>query len=397
MTNRDVAVIVVAAGRGERLGHDLPKAFVSLNGQSLLAHALEVVAPISTLAQLIVAVPEGYQAQAQQLIATALKCTQAGGQIQVDVVVGGATRQQSIKNALSSLASTTQIALVHDAARALQPTDVFNRVIDRVRQTGNGVIPVEEVVDTIKRIDGNLVLETIDRNTLRKAQTPQGFVASELVAAYDGASVEHTDDASLWQAAGGAVEFVAGDSAGLKITVATDLANLSEAANSADGFRTGIGTDTHRFTEDPTKKLYLGTVEWTGERGLEGHSDGDAVSHAIVDALLSAAGLGDIGSQFGVDRPEFAGANGEVFLRGTVALLRQHGFETGNVSVQIIGNRPKVAPHRQRVEAALADILGCPVSLTATTTDGLGFLGNSEGVAAVASALVRPAKGRLNA
>jgi 2-C-methyl-D-erythritol 4-phosphate cytidylyltransferase/2-C-methyl-D-erythritol 2,4-cyclodiphosphate synthase len=397
MTNRDVAVIVVAAGRGERLGQDLPKAFVSLNGQSLLAHALDVITPISTLTQLIVAVPEGYQSQAQQLVATALKNTQAGGQIQVDVVVGGPTRQQSIKNALSALASMAQIVLVHDAARALQPTDVFNRVIDRVRQTGNGVIPVEEVVDTIKRIDGNLVLETIDRNTLRKAQTPQGFVASELVAAYAAANVEHTDDASLWQAGGGTVEYVAGDSAGLKITVATDLTTLSEAANSADGFRTGIGTDTHRFTEDPTKKLYLGTVEWSGERGLDGHSDGDAVSHAIVDALLSAAGLGDIGSQFGVDRPEFAGANGEVFLRGTLSLLQQHGFEIGNVSVQIIGNRPKVAPHRQRVEAALADILGCQVSLTATTTDGLGFLGNSEGVAAVASALVRPAKGRLNA
>jgi 2-C-methyl-D-erythritol 4-phosphate cytidylyltransferase/2-C-methyl-D-erythritol 2,4-cyclodiphosphate synthase len=159
---------------------------------------------------------------------------------------------------------------------------------------------------------------------------------------------------------------------------------------------TGIGTDTHRFTDDASKKLFLGTVEWPGERGLDGHSDGDAVSHAIVDALLSAAGLGDIGSNFGVDRPEFAGANGSVFLFETKKMLNERGFEIGNISVQIVANRPKVAPHRERTESALSEILGCPVSLTATTTDGLGFLGNSEGVAAVASALVIARKGRLN-
>ncbi|MEY4322219.1 MAG: hypothetical protein RL167_947, partial [Actinomycetota bacterium] len=254
-----------------------------------------------------------------------------------------------------------------------------------------GVIPVERVTDTIKRISGDQVLETIERESLRKAQTPQGFPAGALVAAYAAASQEFTDDAALWQANGGQVLHVEGDPSGHKITFEHDLDALTETQT-----LTGIGTDTHRFTDDASKKLFLGTVEWPGERGLDGHSDGDAVSHAIVDALLSAAGLGDIGSNFGVDRPEFAGANGSVFLFETKKMLNERGFEIGNISVQIVANRPKVAPHRERTESALSEILGCPVSLTATTTDGLGFLGNSEGVAAVASALVIARKGRLN-
>jgi 2-C-methyl-D-erythritol 4-phosphate cytidylyltransferase/2-C-methyl-D-erythritol 2,4-cyclodiphosphate synthase len=390
MANRDLAVVVVAAGKGERLGQDSPKAFVQLNGKSLLEHTLSFIAPLSSLKQLIVAIPVGYEGEARHLAEAALLGEASSDDVAINIVVGGSTRQASIANALAEIEPSIEVVLIHDAARAFQPTEVFNRVAQRVRETKNGVIPADAVVDTIKRIDGDRVLETIDRSTLRKAQTPQGFIASELVKAYAAATEEHTDDASLWQSSGGLVEFVEGDSRGHKITTPEDLEALA-------GVRTGIGTDTHRFSDDPEKKLYLGSVEWPGEPGLEGHSDGDAVSHAIVDALLSAAGLGDIGSQFGVDRPEFAGANGKVFLAETRALLAKAGFEIGNVSVQIIGNRPKVAPHRARVEQALTEILGCPVSLSATTTDGLGFLGNSEGVAAVASALVRPAKGRLNA
>jgi 2-C-methyl-D-erythritol 4-phosphate cytidylyltransferase/2-C-methyl-D-erythritol 2,4-cyclodiphosphate synthase len=230
------------------------------------------------------------------------------------------------------------------------------------------------------------VKETLDRDYLRAAQTPQGFIANELTSAYASAVTEFTDDAALMQAAGHTVRFVEGDERAFKITTAEDLAAAELRFGSI--FRTGIGTDVHRFTEDTQKPLYLGTVLWPGERGLDGHSDGDAVSHAIVDALLSAAGLGDIGSNFGVDRPEFAGANGRVFIEGALELVNNAGFNVQNIAVQIIGNRPKVAPHRDAVEAALTAIIGAPVSLSATTTDGLGFLGNSEGVAAVATALI---------
>ena len=392
MTTRDTAVVIVAAGRGERLGADQPKAFVKLGEKTLIEHALNQIATMSSLEQVIIAVPDGFEPEAQRLADSALSGHTHPNGIRLDVLAGGSTRQSSISNALRALDQDVEIVLVHDAARAFQPLEVFERVSSAVRKTGQGVIPVEPVTDTIKVVSGDKVLETIDRSTLRKAQTPQGFPARQLAAAYENANADFTDDAALWQATGGSVGHVAGDRAGHKITFAHDLENFIDQQ-----VFTGIGTDTHRFTDDADKKLFLGTVEWPGERGLDGHSDGDAVSHAIVDALLSAAGLGDIGSNFGVDRPEFAGANGRVFLEATRDLLVNEGFSIGNVSVQIIGNRPKVAPHRERTERALSQILGCPVSLGATTTDGLGFLGNSEGVAAVASALLKSAKGRLGA
>jgi 2-C-methyl-D-erythritol 4-phosphate cytidylyltransferase/2-C-methyl-D-erythritol 2,4-cyclodiphosphate synthase len=285
---------------------------------------------------------------------------------------------------------------VHDAARALAPASLFTRVASEVRRTGLGVVPVMKIVDTVKRVEENAVRETVDRNSLRAAQTPQGFVAKDLLAAYAAADQEHTDDASLAQAHGMKITSVEGDERAFKITIAEDLAaaelrfggSLGTESRSGN-LRTGIGTDVHRFSEDNAKPLYLGTIAWPGERGLDGHSDGDAVSHAIVDALLSAAGLGDIGSNFGVDRPEFAGANGKVFLEATLELLEKNSWSVQNVSVQIIGNRPKVAPMRASVEEVLTGIVGAPVTLGATTTDGLGFLGNSEGVAAVASALIQ--------
>lgn len=373
----DLAVVLVAAGRGERLGAGIPKALVQLSGRTLLEQALERALKADSLSQVVVAAPPSHIAEVEALVAFDSR---------VSVVAGGETRQQSIANALMQVADC-ELVLVHDAARALTPTSVFNRVAEHVRATGRGTIPVLEVVDTIKRIDGDRVLETVDRNKLRRAQTPQGFRTAALKSAYANAEADYTDDAALVQAAGGVIDFVAGDVQGFKITTPEDLHEVD--------VRTGIGTDTHRFTEEAAKPLYLGTVVWEGERGLDGHSDGDALSHAIVDALLSAAGLGDIGSNFGVDRPEFAGANGRVFLHATKELLRENGWSISNVSAQIIGNRPKVAPMRTQVELVLTELLGAPVTLSATTTDGLGFLGNTEGVAVVASALISRVKDRL--
>ena len=385
MAKRDIALVVVAAGQGQRLGAGKPKAFVDLVGRPLLTHAIESIIALPDLAQLIIAVPESHLVEAAQIAAELI------GELPIDleVVLGGETRQGSISNALAEVAEASEIVLVHDAARALAPTSLFSSVAASVRSTRTSSLPVMRVVDTIKRIAGETVLETVDREVLRSAQTPQGFLSAELRAAYAEAETEFTDDAALMQAAGHAILAVDGDERAFKITTPTDLAAAElRFSGQPAGFRTGIGTDVHRFTEDAAKPLYLGTIIWPGERGLDGHSDGDAVSHAIVDALLSAAGLGDIGSNFGVDRPEFSGANGKVFLEGAIDLIAAAGFRVENVAVQIIGNRPKVAPHREAVEAALQAILGAPVSLGATTTDGLGFLGNSEGVAAVATALL---------
>jgi 2-C-methyl-D-erythritol 4-phosphate cytidylyltransferase/2-C-methyl-D-erythritol 2,4-cyclodiphosphate synthase len=386
MTSRDLAVVVVAAGLGTRLGADKPKAFVNLAEKPLLQHTLENVAEVVALSQVIIAVPAGHEEQTALLADEAL----AGKEVRFDVVVGGESRQQSIANALAALDETAQVVLVHDAARALTPSQLFERVAAEVRRSGVAALPVMRVVDTIKRVDDEIVRETIDRDSLRAAQTPQGFVAKDLIEAYALAHYEYTDDAALVQAHGIQVNAVVGDARAFKITTAEDLA--AAELRFGGGMRTGIGTDVHRFTEDKSKPLFLGTIVWPGERGLDGHSDGDAVSHAIVDALLSAAGLGDIGSNFGVDRPEFAGANGEVFIRGALELLDSKGYQVENVAVQIIGNRPKVSPNREKVEATLTALIGAPVTLGATTTDGLGFLGNSEGVAAVATALISIAK-----
>ena len=382
------------AGQGQRLGAGKPKAFVDLVGRPLLTHAIESIIALPDLAQLIIAVPESHLVEAAEIGAELI----GDLPISFEVVLGGETRQGSIANALAELAAESEIVLVHDAARALAPTSLFAKVADSVRKNKISSLPAMRVVDTIKRIDGDTILETVDREVLRSAQTPQGFMASDLVAAYAAAEADYTDDAALMQAAGHRILAVDGDERAFKITTPADLAAAElRFAGKPSGFRTGIGTDVHRFTEDSSKPLYLGTIVWPGERGLDGHSDGDAVSHAIVDAILSAAGLGDIGSNFGVDRPEFSGANGKVFIEGALELITAAGFKVENVAVQIIGNRPKVAPHRAAVEAALEAILGAPVSLGATTTDGLGFLGNTEGVAAVATALLAKSEGETSA
>jgi len=388
MTRRDLAVIVVAAGRGERLKASAPKAFVELNGRTILEHSLTPIADLPALAQVVIAAPATHLAEAIE-IANSVLTTDAT----LDVVVGGETRQQSIANALAVVSDDVEVVLVHDAARAFASSDLFERVADAVRSTSASVIPALEIADTIKRVSANQVQETVDRSSLRSAQTPQGFIAADLKRAYANASDDFTDDAALMQSQGKKVSFVVGEVEAAKITTPEDLLGVLSRLNGPG--RTGIGVDVHRFSSDPSKKLYLGTIEWPGVPGLDGHSDGDAVSHAIVDALLSAAGLGDIGSNFGVDRPEFSGANGSVFLTETVRMVREAGFEVVNVSVQLIGNRPKVSTKRTEAEKALTDLVGAPVTLGATTTDGLGFLGNDEGVAAVASVLIIGAEGRL--
>lgn len=377
-----VAVILVAAGRGVRLGAGKPKALVRVAGVSLLEHAIARSIGTKNLSQLVITATPGYL---DEFLSLSEKHVPSG--VTLTIVEGGESRQQSISNALAEVNLATQIILVHDSARAFTPTEVFDRVAEEVRESGFSVVPVIPVHDTVKRADGSEVLETVDRAELRAAQTPQGFPAKLLRDSYAEAVHDHTDDAALVQAAGHRVLSVPGDRMAMKVTTPDDLI----LANHLFGgeARTGIGTDTHRFSDDATKPLFLGTIEWSGERGLDGHSDGDALSHAIVDALLSAAGLGDIGSNFGVDDPEFSGANGKVFLTETLAKLHNHGYAVINVSAQVIGNRPKVAPMRELVEQALTAIIHAPVTISATTTDGLGFLGNTEGVAVVASALIQ--------
>ena len=365
----NVAVVLVAAGNGERLGAGIPKALVEVGGKSLLAHALTSIQKFNP-AQLVVVAHEEHLAEFEQQV-------RANFSGDFSIAPGGKSRQGSVANGVAMV--TQDLVLVHDAARCFAPAELFAAVATELSSSA-AVIPVMPVSDTVKRVSGSEVLGTEDRNTLRLSQTPQGFKTQDLKKALADASEDFTDEAALMQSAGFTVSSVSGDANAFKVTTGSDL----DRARQDFGARaTGIGTDAHRFSD--AGELVLGCLIWPELPKLEGHSDGDSIAHAIVDALLSAAGLGDIGSNFGVDRPEFSGANGKVFIEGALELISNAGYRVENVSVQIIGNRPKVAPHRAAVEVALQAILGAPVSLGATTTDGLGFTGRGEGLAAIAN------------
>lgn len=387
-----VAVIVVAAGRGTRLGFGMPKALVPVDGRSILEHCLHSVFGMDEAAQVVVVAPPSLVEE------TSVLCVGVAGRAAayLSVVPGAATRQGSVAAGLAAVGPDVDVVLVHDAARAFTPPKQFARVVAAVRATGGGVIPGLAVTDTVKQTDATgAVLRTVDRSQLVAVQTPQGFPAELLRSAYSDTSVEHTDDAALVAAAGLPVTTIPGDVLAFKITTPWDLRRAEQLVaappSSVADLRAGIGTDVHAF--DPAAPLWLGGLHWPDEAGLAGYSDGDALSHALCDALLSAAGLGDVGGVFGTSDARFAGAHGDVFLTETVAFLAREGWQVVNATAQVIGNRPKLAPRRAELQERLGRLIGAPVSVAATTTDGLGFTGRGEGIAVMATALVRRASG----
>jgi 2-C-methyl-D-erythritol 4-phosphate cytidylyltransferase / 2-C-methyl-D-erythritol 2,4-cyclodiphosphate synthase len=384
------AVVVVAAGSGTRLGIGTAKAFVPVAGVTMLERALATIFTLSDPTFVVVVAPADRQDECRTLVASV-----AGPAVRYTAVVSGGTdRHGSVEAGLAALPDSVTDVLVHDAARCLTPADQFERVFAAVAETGAGVIPALPVTDTIKRVTSeSLVVETVDRAELVGVQTPQGFPLAELRRAYAASEQSETDDAGVFQAAGGTVSVVAGDADAFKITTPWDLrraeAVLRDRADARPDLdvRVGLGVDVHAF--DPAQPCRVGLLEFPGEPGLAGHSDGDAVAHAVVDALLSAAGLGDIGGAFGTDDPRYAGATGDVFLRGAVELLADAGYAPSSVTVQVIGNRPRIGARRHEMQDALSVVVGAPVAVSGTTTDGLGFAGRGEGLTAIATAVVR--------
>jgi len=373
-----VAVIIPAGGSGERLGATIPKALVQLAGKSLIEHAVANMAPIAN--QIIVAAPAGFEAEFQNLLGS-----------EVTVITGGTSRTLSVKNALAHVRKENDYILVHDAARALASTDLAMRIVDSLRAGERAVVPGLAVSDTIKRVDrDNYVTKTPTRAKLRAIQTPQGFTRKLLIKAHSSPD-DVTDDAGLVEDRGVDVKVIAGEEGAFKITTMSDLIKAERALiPTADiEMRVGIGTDTHAFSSNLARSLWLAGLFWPNEVGVDGHSDGDAAAHAICDALFSAAGLGDLGSNFGTSDPKYAGASGLQLLTECAERVSAAGFEINNVSVQIIGNRPKIGPRRAEAIYVLSLALGgAIVSVSATTTDGLGFTGEGRGISAIATALL---------
>lgn len=382
-----VAVVLVAAGSGTRLGRPEPKAFVSVAGRSILAHSLTKVFEMAEPAQVVVVAPSSHLDEARRISKTVAGAAAA----YVTVVSGGATRQDSVAAGLAAVHPEVQTVLVHDAARAFTPTALFDDVVAAVRSRGAGVVPGLDVSDTIKQVDAaGTVQLTLDRSQLVAVQTPQGFPRDLLQASYASARQEFTDDAALFVAAGHPVSVIDGDPLAFKITTTWDLRRAENLAGAAPAVTTGVGIDIHAF--DDQRPLWLGGLYWPDEPGLAGHSDGDALCHAICDALLSAAGLGDIGGRFGTSEERVKGAHGDVFISETVRLVTGSGFEVGNIAVQVLANHPKLAGRRSELESYLASLVGAPVSIAATTADGLGFTGRGEGIWVIATALLNRAK-----
>jgi 2-C-methyl-D-erythritol 4-phosphate cytidylyltransferase/2-C-methyl-D-erythritol 2,4-cyclodiphosphate synthase len=372
------AAIIAAAGMGHRVGADLPKSLIKLIDKTLLEHAVANLAPVAQL--LIVTAPAGYEKEYKKILGE-----------EVEVITGGVLRSDSIRIAMARIPNNYEYVLVHDAARALASTRLASEVINQLIRGQQAVIPTLEVIDTIKEVDNQgYVRNTLNRASLKIVQTPQGFNRSVLERAHQ-ASEDATDDAALVEALGIKVKTIAGEDQAFKITTKGDIKTAINflLPDNQKQLRVGIGVDAHAFSEDKKRKLALAGLIWPDEIGLDGHSDGDVASHAICDALLSAADLGDLGSNFGVADSKYKGASGAQMLGETLVKVRAAGFEIENVAVQVVGNRPKIAPKRAQAISALSKALaGAKVSLAATSTDGLGFTGEGKGLSAIATALL---------
>jgi len=375
--------LVVAAGRGTRLGAALPKQYLPVAGEPLLRHALRALAshPRINGVRAVIHPDDGahYAEAARDLDL-------------LPPVPGGAQRQDSVRLGLESLVEIDpDVVAIHDGARPFVDGALIDRVLDGVER-GPAAIPALPVADTIKRGRDGQIVETVERRQLWRAQTPQAFRFREILTAHRAArGLELSDDAAVAERAGLAVSLVMGSEANLKVTAPEDLARAETMVLAQLGdIRTGQGFDVHPL--GPGDHVWLCGIKVPHERALIGHSDADVGLHAITDAILGALGAGDIGQHFPPSDARWQGAASDQFLRHAAALVAERGGRIAHVDVTLICERPKVSPHRQAMVARIAEVLGLApdrVSVKATTTEKLGFAGREEGIAAQAIATVR--------
>lgn len=382
MASQVVASLIVAAGRGVRAGGGVPKQYRPLGGRPLLAHAVAAFAKHPRIARIQVVIdPED----------RALYDAAVEGYTLPEPVAGGARRQDSARHGLLALKENPpDLVLIHDAARPFVDEDVITRVLDALADH-DGAIPALAASDTLKRAENGLIVETVARDGLFGAQTPQGFRFGAICEAHAFAAGKAlTDDAAVAEVAGLSVALVEGSPDNIKLTSPEDFLRAERMLHTASSTRVGHGFDVHRFV--PGNHVWLCGVRISHDRGLEGHSDADAGLHAITDALLGAIGAGDIGMHFPPGDEKWRGASSDIFLTHTAKLVRAKGGVIENVDVTLICEQPKVTPHRRAMIERTAAILAIEperVSVKATTSEGLGFTGRQEGLAAEAVASVR--------
>lgn len=374
--------LIVAGGRGGRAGGDVPKQYRPLAGVPLLRRTAEQFAGHSGIDDICVVIHPDDRA----LFDAAMN-----GLTLLPPVHGGATRQESCRNGLEALEPRAPTnVLIHDAARPFVDSGTVSRVITALSLETPAALAAVPVADTLKRADGaNNVKATLDRTDLWHAQTPQGFRFDAILSAHrQQAGKNHTDDASVAEAEGLPVLLTLGNAENIKVTTAEDFAYGERLLGVAD-LRTGTGFDVHPF-ENGDHVMLCG-VKIPYDRGLAGHSDSDVGLHALTDALLGTIAAGDIGAHFPPGEPQWRGADSAVFLAHAAHLVHESGGTLRHIDLTLICEAPKVGPHRETMRARLSEILSLDiarVSVKATTTDGLGFLGRCEGIAAQASATV---------
>jgi 2-C-methyl-D-erythritol 4-phosphate cytidylyltransferase / 2-C-methyl-D-erythritol 2,4-cyclodiphosphate synthase len=379
------AALIVAAGRGERFGGELPKQYRMLAGQPLLRRTVQAFLNHPGIDAVHVVHRSEHQPLYEEAVA---------GLDLPPAIPGGASRQESVRLGLERLAASgnpPDRVLIHDAARPLVDAATISAVLDALDEAP-GAIAAVPVIDTLKRGRSGASIGTVDREGLWRAQTPQGFRFADILDAHRAlAGLELTDDAAVAEGVGLPVRLVPGNQDNIKVTTQDDLARAALLASAAlPDVRTGQGFDVHRF--GPGDHVTLCGVRVPFDHGLEGHSDADVGLHALTDAVLGAICAGDIGSHFPPSDPQWKGADSSLFLRHAVGLVHERGGIVAHADVTLVCERPKVGPHRAAMVERIAQLLGCAsdrVSVKATTTERLGFTGRGEGIAALAICTLR--------
>jgi 2-C-methyl-D-erythritol 4-phosphate cytidylyltransferase / 2-C-methyl-D-erythritol 2,4-cyclodiphosphate synthase len=379
-----VAAIIVAAGRGTRLGSGTPKQFLSLGVRSVLQRSVEAFDRHPQVSEIVVVLPAEEVASGAALVGpTTRRCV---------VVAGGERRQDSVKHGVAALGPNVERVLVHDAARPFVTTSVIDRVLEAIGEHG-AVVPAIAVRDTVKRVprESTVVAATLPRDEIWLAQTPQGFRRALLTSLVNGAAAgaDATDEATLAERAGHSVRVVAGDEANVKITTADDLTAARARVEAV--IRVGTGYDLHRLAEG--RPLVLAGVTLASDRGPVAHSDGDVLAHALIDAILGAAGAGDIGRHFPNTDPAWKNASGLDLLARTMAIVRAAGWTVAQADATVVLERPRLASRIDAMRTALAqvlDITPARVSVKAKTNEGVDAVGRGEAIAAHAIAVLTP-------